>query len=77
MQPHGLRNLPIHAENRGDFPLRQQEYLEHQLIPLVRPASHARLAHEDEARNQDRFECEYEIQQWKRKWIEARQSYHG
>ena len=50
-------DLAVHAEYGGDLFFCQEEDLQHEVIAFLGAAAHARLTHEDDARQQDGFEC--------------------
>jgi len=49
-------DLAVHAEYGGDLFFCQEEDLKHEVIAFLGAPAHARLAHEDDARQQDGFE---------------------
>src|SRR5580693_8207633 len=59
-------NLAVHSEYGGDLFFCQEEDLKHEVIAFLGAPAHARLTHEDDARQQDGFE-RYEGAE-KREW---------
>ena len=73
MQPHPLSHLAFHSKDRGNFSFGQEENLQHKMFSLLGPPTHSRLSHQDKARREDRFKCEYEVEKWKRGGIEVKE----
>jgi hypothetical protein len=56
LQAYLSRDLSVHTEYGGDLFFGQEEDLKHEVVAFLSAAAHARLAHEDDASQQDGFE---------------------
>jgi len=65
-------HLAVHADDGGDLLFGEEEDLQHEVVALVGAAGEARLAHEDEAGDQDGFERDAGAEQGEGRWVEAR-----
>jgi hypothetical protein len=70
-------DLPVYAEYRRNFLLCQEEDLEHEVIAFVGAAAHAGLAHQDHARQQNRFKGYDGPEKRIRWWIEMMREGEG
>jgi hypothetical protein len=65
------RYLPVHAKDGCDLFLCQKEDLKHELIAFFSAPAHARLTHQDDARQQDCLERHDRAEKGERRWIEV------
>lgn len=64
-------DLAVHTEDGGDLFFCQEEDLKHEVIAFLGAAAHARLTHEDDARQQDGFERYECAEKREGRWIEV------
>jgi hypothetical protein len=64
-------DLAVHTEYGGDLFFCQEEDLEHEVIAFLCAPAHARLTHEDDARQQDGFEGYECAEKREGRWIEV------
>jgi len=71
LQPDLSGDLAVHPEYGGDLFFCQEQDLKHEVIAFFGAAAHARLTHEDNARQQDGFECYEGAEKGEGRWIEV------